>query len=238
MKAEHRKELQTNALADRIGRFFTGIKSGAKSSSILLWVIIILVAGGVLGAWLIINKRNKSARADLMVTMDNLPSEEELYRAMNSGKGELVESAEETVNGVLEKNPPREVALRARFYLAQIDYRARGLNQLLSLARGKEAVDSLKKARKKYEELAAECDGDPYWEPQALMAIAKITETLCVQDFDNLEKARGLYANLVKKYPDSAQGQEARARLKEFEDEAKFAGIKDFYSNLKTNLNI
>jgi hypothetical protein len=240
MKAEHRKELQTNALADRIGRFFTGLKSGAKSSSLLLWVIIILVAGGVLVAWLMINKRTKTTRADMLVTLDNLPSMEELYRSMSyhTGKGDPLEAIEDKVNAIVEKNPPKQVKLGARFYLAEIDYRVRGLMPLFSLERGREALESLKKARKTYDGLAEECDGDPYWEPQALMAIAKITETLAVEDYDNLEKARGQYADLVKKYGDSAQGKEAQARLKELRDPDKFATIKKFYTELKRSLLI
>jgi TolA-binding protein len=239
MKAEHRKELQTNALADRIGRFFTGLRSSTRSSSLFLWVVIILLAGGAVVTWVVINKRNKTARSEMLVTLDNLPSQEELNQAMrfhSGGKGELLEETEDKLNAIIDKYPGTPAALRARFYLAQIDYQARGLDALLTPGKGKSAVDSLNRARKKYDDLAEECKDDPYWEPQALLAIAKIVETLAVDNLDNLDKARGLYADLAQKYPGSSQGKEAQRRLKEFKNADQLAEIKKFYTDLKPGI--
>src|SRR5262249_36893318 len=135
MKAEHRKELQTNALADRIGRFFTGLRSPGRSNSLFFWVVIILLGGGVIVAWLLIQGKSKAARSEMLVTMDNLPSQEELNQALrfhSGGKGELLEETEDKLNAIIEKYPGTPAALRARFYLAQIDYQARGLDALLT----------------------------------------------------------------------------------------------------------
>jgi flagellar basal body-associated protein FliL len=239
MKAEHRKELQTNALADRIGRFFTGLRSSTRSSSLFLWLVIILLAGGALTAWILINRGNKKARSEMLVTMDNLPTQEELNQAMrfhSGGKGELLEETEDKLNAIIDKYPGTPAALQARFYLAQIDYQARGLDQLMTPGKGKSAVDSLKKARKSYEQLGEDCKDDPYWEPKALLPVAKIVETLAVDNIDNLDKARDLYADLAQKYPDSSQGKEAKRRLKELKDSDQLAEIKKFYADLKTGI--
>ena len=42
MKAEHRKELQTNVLADSIGRFWLSLKAAPSSTTIAVWVFILL----------------------------------------------------------------------------------------------------------------------------------------------------------------------------------------------------
>src|SRR5438270_731981 len=42
MKAAHRKVLETNALADRMGRLLDNVKSGPKSASVVAWIFVIL----------------------------------------------------------------------------------------------------------------------------------------------------------------------------------------------------
>ena len=50
MKAEHRRELNTNALADRMGRLVQGMKQPSQGGSVVLWVIG-AVAIFCLGGW-------------------------------------------------------------------------------------------------------------------------------------------------------------------------------------------
>src|SRR5438132_9452135 len=51
MKAEHRKELQTNFLADRMGRLMQGMKAGPQTSgSVVIWVLAALTIGTIV-AW-------------------------------------------------------------------------------------------------------------------------------------------------------------------------------------------
>src|SRR5262249_53330511 len=50
MKAEHRKELQTNALADRMGRLLQRMKTPPKKRSLLLWLLVIAAVVAV-GVW-------------------------------------------------------------------------------------------------------------------------------------------------------------------------------------------
>src|SRR5262245_13110891 len=45
MKAEHRKELHTNALAQGMTRLVEGFKASPKSTSVVLWVLAILAVG-------------------------------------------------------------------------------------------------------------------------------------------------------------------------------------------------
>src|SRR5262245_11523613 len=45
MKAQHRRELHTNLLADRMGRLVRNVQSAPKSTSIILWSFVVLAAG-------------------------------------------------------------------------------------------------------------------------------------------------------------------------------------------------
>ena len=50
MKAEHRKELQTNVLADRLGKAIQGIKEG-PSRGTMLFVGVVALAGLLIFVW-------------------------------------------------------------------------------------------------------------------------------------------------------------------------------------------
>jgi hypothetical protein len=231
MKAEHRKELQTNALADRIGRFLTGLRDRSRSNWVLIWVIALGVVLAVV-FWIWKNKENKAARSEVLVTMDNLPSLADIQRSLefHSGQRGLADKVEENLEKVIDKWRGTNAALEARFYLAGIDFSAKGLGGLTPGGSMKQALKDLKEARTKYETLAEDVQGDPFREPQALLAIAKIVETLTLEDDAHLDKARRLYEQLAEKYPNSAQGKEAAQRAKQLRDKEQFQAIKKFYT--------
>src|SRR4051812_2317894 len=60
MKAEHRKELHTNALANQMGRLVQGVRSNPKSNSI----VALAIAGLALGTFLVWYLASGSAAAD------------------------------------------------------------------------------------------------------------------------------------------------------------------------------
>src|ERR1700736_2702219 len=66
MKAEHRKELQTNILADRMGRLVQGMKLGPRPTSLVLWVLAGLALATVLFYWFYSNSVS-SSRSHLWV---------------------------------------------------------------------------------------------------------------------------------------------------------------------------
>src|SRR5262245_50618170 len=59
MKAEHRKELQTNALADRMGRLLQSFKSRPRRTSLLIWLLVIGVIVGGFAWWTAGNTRKR-----------------------------------------------------------------------------------------------------------------------------------------------------------------------------------
>src|SRR6516165_2914483 len=64
MKAEHRHELRTNVLADRMGRIFETMKSPGQQSSVLAWTMIGLVVV-VIVTWQVLASSAASSNAVL-----------------------------------------------------------------------------------------------------------------------------------------------------------------------------
>src|SRR5438128_11986762 len=69
MKAEHRHQLQTNALADRMGRLLKGMKSAPRSTSTLIWVFIVL-AFGTFAVWQYAARATVTERSALWTSVD------------------------------------------------------------------------------------------------------------------------------------------------------------------------
>ncbi len=241
MKAEHRKELQTNALADRIGRFFQNMKSGTQSTSLMVWVIAAVVII-VLGTWWYLSRRARDARSDLWVSLDAVPEVQRPraspfdFNARPTNTTELEKASLEDLEAIIENHPGTKQAMIARFRRAEINLRPRGVDLLPNDPT--KALGYLRDARAEYEKLAEECKGDPYWQPQALLGVARCVETEAVQDPDIIDKAAKLYANLAAEHPDSAAGREARKRADELKDPKRLESVKEFYNELRKGLNV
>jgi hypothetical protein len=238
MKAEHRKELQTNALADRIGRFFKNVKSGAQSSSAMVWVIAVLTVVLVVGAWLIFRKNARENRSEMWVTVDEAVSREPqaLPRVFHTpSKDDPVQQSIDTLNDIIDKHPNTKAALMARFKLAQLYLRTLGLDKVATDP--DIAMENLDKARIEFKKLEDEAQNDPYWKPQALLGIAQVMETMALKNAANLRKAQDLYKELADDYPDSAAGKEAAERVKLFKNQTRREEIEDFYGDLRKQLS-
>jgi hypothetical protein len=235
MKAEHRKELQTNALADRIGRFFKGMRSPTQRSSLMVWLIVLVVLG-IVGAWWFYSKAAKRNRSERWVSLDRI-ADDEIFKQTGFGSKEAIAKAEKDLEDLISKNEGTEAALMAKFRLAQLHLRVLGLDRLAEPNTGSEAVDSIKNAKKEYQELADESKDDPYWKPQALLGVAKATEALAVEDIQNVKEAADLYSKLEKDYPNSAAGMEAKKRCEQLKDNNKLKDIEQFYGYLSKRWN-
>src|SRR4051812_21127129 len=69
MKAEHRHQLHTNALADRMGRLVKGMRSTPRSTSVFVWTFVLL-ALVTFAAWQIYARTTQNSRSSLWVTVD------------------------------------------------------------------------------------------------------------------------------------------------------------------------
>ena len=114
MKAEHRKELQTNALADRIGRFFKGVRTRKAPGSLKIWVIAILLVAGVAGTWWYLSRVAANNRSARWVGVAEATDEAQLKSE------DALKKAEQKLNAIIEKNPGTRAAMMARFRRAQL----------------------------------------------------------------------------------------------------------------------
>src|SRR4051794_16768952 len=166
MKAEHRKELETNALAEGMGRVIRGIRERPKRKSVFVWVIALLVIAGLgIGAWWWSANRQRTsdswAMIDLATSLTALAPVG--YDTAEPGSGML--------GPPIKTNAGRAARFEiAWFYLYE--------NGIKGLMRDPEmAMLYIKDAKSKFAELAEESTEDPVLGPQSLYAIAVAEES-------------------------------------------------------------
>lgn len=213
MKAEHRKELHTNLLADRMGRFLQGMKSGPKTKSMLGWVFAIL-AVGIFAVWQLVSSATSAQRSSLWVQIDSA-----LY--------DPPETMADSLEAIAQANKGTLPARAARFQTARLLLQ-QGLETFASDRRA-EAIRKIQRARDLYAQLARECLDAPLLDQEALMSVAKAEEALIglpkpsVENASEdaatytFEEAVERYRQLANKYPESQLGKAAAAHVKELE---------------------
>jgi hypothetical protein len=211
MKAEHRKELQTNLLADRLGRFYQSLRDGTWKvhPSTKAWLItgaVVAVVALLIGWRYYSNSVTKSTSAEWM-QIDDAASLSDLEK-------------------IVEKDPKGKATRAARFQVARI-YLRRGMEHFVSTAPNarQDALSDLEKAAGHYATLADQAKDTPLLEQEALLGVAKSKEAL-----NDLDAARDAYQKLASKYPQSVNGKEAAKRLKKLEDDKE--EVAAFYKKL------
>jgi len=210
MKAEHRKELHTNALADRLGRLINGFKEGLQArpsnTALLIWGGIFVAVVLFIGWKIYANARARSRSADWL----------QLDEASNFADLEKI----------ADTNPGSQPTRIARFQMARV-YLRRGMENFVSSSFDgrKDALADLNEAAKLYGELANEVKDNPVLIQEALLGVAKVKEAL-----DDLDAALAAYDQLVSRYPDSVNGKEAAERAKKLRDNKD--QVSTFYREL------
>jgi tetratricopeptide (TPR) repeat protein len=202
MKAEHRKELQTNVLADRLGRLLEGVKEGPSRSTWLILGAVALVVVLIL-AWRYFAQSAESISAARWVRLDGLATGDEL---------------EDFINDKDNKGTPQLRA--ARFELARLSL-AEGLAGLGKPLSRPTAVGQIKKAAETYEQLADETGELPLLHEEALSGAARAYESL-----GEFTKAKTFYERLVKEHGKSPLARDANAALERLNDEKNAADLK------------
>jgi hypothetical protein len=232
MKAEHRKELQTNVLADRMGRLVQRIKERPKKR-ILLYVVLALII--VVGLFLFSRFRRTSA----LETSDRWAMIEESFQP--------------EMNELIDKFPETNPGKAARFQYAWLYLWDLGLKNLAKAPvqvltavedeihdkNGKVTIGTLAYAERHFKELAKDCKDDSIWEPEVLYALAVIEEARAIRAKErtkHLTRAKELFQKLAKNHGNSARGKEAKKRAEALEKRAQ--EIADFYENLNDRLDV
>jgi hypothetical protein len=219
MKAEHRKELQTNALADRMGRMVQRMKAPPNRRSVL-WILLAVAAVIVFIGLTFYWNNQRTITSQLWVELD----ESRLFyptRDHKLARGDLLGEQKDSKAGIA-----------ARFQLAWTILWDRGIKVLA--ANPKAALDNIDNAEASFAQLAEECKDDPVWGPEALYALATIEETRAVKDRDYLDKAVTRYKAVSSKFKDSAAGQAAAARAKYLEENRPI--VSEFYASFQQNV--
>ena len=215
MKAEHRKELETNTLADRMGHMVQRVKTSQRRT-VLTYVLI--TVGAVVAVWL-------------------------GYRWWYSGVEEASERWFRFYDGagphlalIMESDPKSVPGKAARLQIAWFLYWNEGVKWVGADPR--RSITNLREASKAYAALVDDCEGDKVLQPQAMLGQAAAEETLAVLNPANLKKATELYQALVDKHGTSAEAHFARQRLEILNDAKKSAELADNYAQIDKLLNV
>jgi hypothetical protein len=187
MKAEHRRELQTNVLAERMGQLAQSFKEGPSRGTIIV-VSVLVVVVLLFYAWRYISQSSEETEAARWYEWDSINSPAQLKAFVDN------KEAQGSLQGKL-----------ARFQQARRDL-SDGLARL-GVTRT-DALASIKRAAETYGKLADECDDHPLLQQEALLGAAKANEAL-----NEIDKARTLYKRLADKFPSTAMGKSAQKQL-------------------------
>jgi hypothetical protein len=213
MKAQHRHELQTNALADRMGKLIQGVTKGPPSNRTIGTGIVIL-AVVVAGLWYF-----SSGSTGWAVYWRELDGQTD----------------PEMLKGIADKAAGTMPGRTARFQRARVLLQ-QGLHGMYAADRS-QAVRDLEDARRIYLELEPECQAhEAILKQEALMGAAKAEETLVGvpkegspgETLGSLDRARELYRKLAETYPQTFLGEQAASHLKQLDE--KGADVTRFYS--------
>jgi len=234
MKAEHRHQLQTNALADRMGRLLRGVKSAPKSTATLVWAFVLLILG-TFAVWQYAASDTGAARSSG-------------YRGVDEATHDPT-AGTVALQAIEARDPSSLPARAARFQLARWNLQ-QGLGALASDDRVG-ALSLLRTARTLYSELVPRSGDVPLLVQEAMLGKATAEESLAgiVESADatatsptateqgkeekragSLDKALEYYLDLAKKYPDTDSGTKAKERAKELEDPNSRSKIEQLYA--------
>jgi tetratricopeptide (TPR) repeat protein len=221
MKAEYRHQLQTNALADRMGRLVQGMKSGPPASRAALWVLGGL-AIGVIVLWYVVSGLSAN-RSQVWVDFDSASVTDSVPRALAS------------LQQIAAQNPGTIPARTAEFQRARI-LLGDGLRSLYTASRSR-AIQNLEESRRLYEDLMQYSGNEPLLVQEALLGLARAEESLVGvpkegetdESRGSLEQALRWYRQLADTYPDSYLGQQAAKHVEDLQDQEQ---VQKFYTDL------
>jgi hypothetical protein len=221
MKAEHRKELQTNKLADVLGRTVRKVRSRSGIPWLKIGLVALVVGGAFLAYWLWNNK--KKANSELWVDVESgtiaslLKLADKEHKDTNQGKVARFEIAYEL--------------------LWNRGIKMLGVSSISAKASIEQGIDLYETLAKELKESGRE--GDPVLLPEALYSIAVGYEALAAFDEKALEEALKSYQELAKgDHAKSAYGQMAQKRAAQLSDPVERARILTFYREFATRTKL
>jgi tetratricopeptide (TPR) repeat protein len=206
MKAEHRKELMTNTLANRLGEAVQSMREGPSRGTLFVLAAVGLIVILAL-IWRYLAVSGEEADSARWLQWDSLITPEQLKAFIEN------KEMESQTQGRLAR---LEEARRSLY---------EGLRQLGNAGTRKKAQEDLQRAAGLYDKLADEFADKPLLHQQTLLGAAKAYESL-----GNAEQARKYYQQLQNKYGDTAFGRDAAEQLQRLdaaEQNGNFKALRD-----------
>jgi len=195
MKAEQRKELQTNSLVRFIGRLKQNFRVAPSRKATVIWGIIILALVVFIG-WRIASSVSAKNNSRRWVELDSLAGENDLNKFIDENRG--------TVQAQV-----------ARLQVARDNLQSGLANLYESFSREK-ALENLNSAAEAYEDLAKQFKATPVLVQECLFGAGKAYEGM-----GNLDRAREFYNDLQNRFKDSPLAAEAERRVQAIEKNSK-----------------
>jgi hypothetical protein len=209
MKAEHRKELVTNTLANRLGEAVQSMKEGPSRGT-----VVVLAAAGLIVilifVWRYLATSAEETDSARWFKWDSLTTPEQLKAFVED------KDAEGQPQGRLARLEEARRSLHE------------GLRQLGNIGTRKKATEDIQRAAGLYDKLADECADKPLLHQQVLMGSAKAHESLGEAD-----QARKYYQQLKDKYGETVLGRDAAEqfqRLETAEQNGDFKALGDEFN--------
>jgi len=218
MKAEERKHLKENELAERLGRVWQTVASGSTTNTIIWGVILVGLALAI--GWRYYSNATFRTRSAEWSAVERANSAAELEQ-------------------IIKDHPGTVVAKVAKVHLTRYQ-----MDDALARVAGPTSEDRIKAAealtavRDRYAELAKEFSDKPELVQESLMGVAKADEVLSAipkadspkEPRESLDTAQAAYEELAKRYPESYFGKQAAKRAEEIKDHK--LQIRGFYDAL------
>jgi hypothetical protein len=201
MKAEHRKALQTNTLAQELTRVVEGIKKG-PSRSTLFWLALFAVGLGIFFTFRYFWRQSEATASQRWLEYDEVVFPEQLSSFVKNP--ELTDTQQGRLGRYKE----------ARYKLGK------GLRDLG--ANPTAALEDIRAGTELYEQLLKETARVDLLIQEALWGAAKGREAL-----DELDDARKNYERLAKEYPASELGKDAKKQLERLDSPEGKRDIRD-----------
>jgi tetratricopeptide (TPR) repeat protein len=208
MKAEHRKELLTNSLAQTLEHTVQRLKQGPSRNTVLVLALVGLIVLLIV-VWYWFSQSARESDSARWVQWDSLAVPWQVDDFLKELKKN---DTEDTTQGRLAR------FLEARRRLLE-GVKDLGFNRSM-------ALENLREASRLYAELADQTADRPLLQQEALDGAGKAFESLGEYD-----RAREFYRQLAEKYPDSARGLSAKKQLERLADHA--ADLKDLSTEFR-----
>jgi tetratricopeptide (TPR) repeat protein len=227
MKAEHRKELETNALANYLGTALQHAKEGPSQKVVLYGGLAVLVVV-LIATFVYFSTRSKDSDAlrweqwdelNLKVKSDLKPSDLSKLAEEYPGMPPPTLERLDELNKFEAANAGTPQARLVRYQKArQLLQKSADLGSHVARSN---AQKCLTKARDLYEKLIDESSDVPYLAQEALFNGAKASE-----DIGDFDKAKKLYERLKKEYPKSMYLPETDKALARLNDPKEVEELK------------